>query len=244
MHKNDLYAANNFKNELMKRITPTTDYDQGARNQDLIIEAIVENLEIKQELFARLDQNAPAHCIFASNTSGLSIKSIAQDISADRQSKFGGLHFFNPVPMMKLLEVVQAEGMTSDATFAALDAYGKKVGQTTVKCGDTPGFLVNRLLVSYMNEAGKLHDRGHGSIEDIDTAMKLGAGHPMGPFELYDYTGLDTGVSVLSKWSELYPEMELFRPSDILVEMVKEGKVGKKVGQGFYKWENNRIVKD
>lgn len=237
LHKNDLYAANNFKNSLLKKISITTDLEKGTGEQDLVIEAIIENLKIKQNLFQKIDKISNKKTIFASNTSSLSIREIAESVSDDRKTKFGGLHFFNPVPMMKLLEVVKVDDMTSTETFEILENYGKFIGQTTVKCSDTPGFLVNRLLVPYMFEAVRLHERGHGSIKDIDIAMKLGAGHPMGPFELMDYTGFDTGKSVVDGWREKDPENQLWEASPLINKLVSEGKVGIKAGEGFYDYK-------
>merc|ERR1712071_576696 len=156
---------------------------------------------------------------------------IASHCSAERQAKFGGLHFFNPVPMMKLLEVVQVDGMTSQETFDELLAYGSKVNKVT------PGFIVNRLLVPYLFEAIRLHERGHASIKDIDTAMKLGAGYPMGPFTLADFVGLDTCMFIMEGWNKIEPDNSLFEPSPLLNKMVAEGKLGRKTGEGFYNYK-------
>ncbi|KAI1730476.1 3-hydroxyacyl-CoA dehydrogenase, NAD binding domain-containing protein [Ditylenchus destructor] len=136
---------------------------------------------------------------------------------------------------MKLLEVVRHDE-TSDITFDSLIQYGKAIGKTTVKCKDTPGFIVNRLLVPYMFEALRMYDRGDASKEDIDVSMKLGAGYPMGPFELVDYVGLDTTQKIQQGWHENYPDEPLFRPSKILNKLVSEGKFGRKTGEGFYKY--------
>lgn len=174
-----------------------------------------------------------------------------KDIGANlkQQANFGGLHFFNPVPVMKLLEVVRHDN-TSDATFLELQKFGKTVGKVTVACKDTPGFIVNRLLVPYMYEALRLAERGDASIKDIDVAMKLGAGYPMGPFELADYIGLDTLKFIQdgecarpgssrspppSGWAKQFPDNELFKPSALLNELVGQGKLGQKSGEGFYK---------
>lgn len=139
--------------------------------------------------------------------------------------------------MMRLLEVVRVDGMTSDETFSELIAYGNKVKKTTVKCEDTPGFLVNRLLVPYLMEAIRLHERGHGSKEDIDTAMKLGCGYPMGPFELIDYVGNDTAKSIIDGWKANDPDNSLFEPSPMLNDIVADGKYGRKSGEGFYNYK-------
>ncbi|RXG68395.1 Hydroxyacyl-coenzyme A dehydrogenase, mitochondrial [Armadillidium vulgare] len=175
-------------------------YDSTAsvKNADLVVEAIVENIDIKQKLFKQLDEAAPEHTIFASNTSSLSIQKIAQN--AKRKDRFGGLHFFNPVPVMKLLEVIRIPE-TSQTTIDSMLAWGKAMGKVTVQCKDTPGFIVNRLLVPYYGEAYRMYERGDATTRDIDTAMKLGTGYPMGPFELSDYTGLDTNLFVIEgRW--------------------------------------------
>lgn len=184
----DAAAAETFKAEVMGRIATSTDPERAVSGADLVVEAIVENLEVKQRLFARLDRAAPASAVFASNTSSLPIGAICNGVRPDR---FGGLHFFNPVPMMRLVEVVRTD-KTSDATHAALTAFGTAVGKTPVNCRDTPGFIVNRLLVPYMMDAVRMFERGDASLKDIDVSMKLGCGYPMGPFELADYVGLDT----------------------------------------------------
>ncbi|KAG2466383.1 HCDH protein, partial [Polypterus senegalus] len=180
--------------KIMENISTSTDAAAVVHSTDLVLEAIVENMELKHELFRRVDKFAPEHTIFASNTSSLPITEIAN--STTRQDRFGGLHFFNPVPLMKLVEVIQTP-MTSQKTFDTLYDFSKALGKHPVSCKDTPGFLVNRLLVPYMMEAVRLYERGDGSKEDIDVAMKLGAGYPMGPFELLDYVGLDTSKFII-----------------------------------------------
>merc|ERR1711881_674188 len=139
--------------------------------------------------------------------------------------------------MMKLLEVVKVTDMTSDETFEKLLKFGQDVGKVTVECKDTPGFLVNRLLVPYLFEAIRLHERGDGSKEDIDTAMKLGCGYPMGPFALADYVGLDTCKAIVDGWRENEPDKQLFEPSPLLNELVAAGHYGKKTGRGFYNYK-------
>lgn len=153
-----------------------------------------------------------------------------------RLDRFGGLHFFNPVPVMKLLEVVRTEH-TSDATFDAILAYGRSVGKACVQCKDTPGFIVNRLLVPYLAEAVRLFERGDASMRDIDTAMKLGAGYPMGPFELADYVGLDTTRNILDGWAANEPANPLFKTIPVLLVLVAAGKLGVKSGEGFYSYK-------
>lgn len=176
---------------------------------------------------------APNHTIFTSNTSSLSITEIAS--VTNRKDRFGGLHFFNPVPMMKLLEIIRTPETTDD-TYNTIRNFGEKIGKTCIVCKDTPGFVVNRLLVPYMAEAVRLYERGDASARDIDTAMKLGAGYPMGPFELSDYVGLDTTVNILKGWHEKFPDNPLFKPIPLLEKLVSEGKYGVKSGEGFYKY--------
>lgn len=221
-----------FVQKVLKNISTSTDAASVVHGTDLVVEAIVENLKVKQDLFGALDKVAPEHTIFASNTSSLPIADIASCTA--RLDCFGGLHFFNPVPMMKLVEVIKTPA-TSQQTFDALLEFSKALGKHPVSCKDTPGFIVNRLLVPYMLEAVRLHERGHGSKEDIDVAMKLGAGYPMGPFELLDYVGLDTSKFIIDGWHAKDPDNPLFAPSALLNKLVSEGKLGKKTGEGFYK---------
>lgn len=233
-HGADSNDATEFVNNTLSRIHMQTDLEEAVKNTDLVIEAIVENMDIKQEIFSRIDKVAPAETIFASNTSSLSIAKIAE--ATQRRDRFGGLHFFNPVPVMKLIEVVRINE-TSDATFEALLHFATTMGKTPVKCKDTPGFIVNRLLVPYMMEAVRLLERGDATPRDIDTAMKLGAGHPMGPFELADYIGLDVLKFVMQGWHTDFPDQPLFNPSPLVDKLVAEGKLGTKAGEGFYSYK-------
>ncbi|XP_068126672.1 hydroxyacyl-coenzyme A dehydrogenase, mitochondrial [Hyperolius riggenbachi] len=224
-------AASQYIDKTLSNLSTSTDPAAVVHSTDLVVEAIVENLEVKHELFKRLDKFAPEHTIFASNTSSLPITDIAN--STTRQDRFGGLHFFNPVPMMKLVEVTP---MTSQTTFDSLMDFSRALGKTAVVCKDTPGFVVNRLLVPYLMEAVRLYERGDASKEDIDVAMKLGAGYPMGPMELLDYVGLDTSKFIMDGWHKMDPENPLFAPSELLDKLVAENKLGKKTGEGFYKY--------
>ena len=204
---------------------------------DLVVEAIVEDLAVKNKLFAELGQLCRKETIFASNTSSFPIAEMAK--ASGRPAQFVGLHFFNPVQLMKLVEVVRTDA-TSDEVFAAARAFGEACGKSPVACKDTPGFVVNRLLVPYMAEAMKMADRGDASIQDIDTAMKCGCGYPMGPFELTDYVGLDTTLSILQGWVKRYPNEPAFKIPAVLEKLVSEKKLGRKSGQGFYKWEGDK----
>jgi len=230
--KDEVGKVDEIYKETFARIKGTTDPVEGVKDSDLVIEAIIENIKKKQDLFKILDANAKPHTIFASNTSSLSISKIAE--ATKRRDRFGGIHFFNPVPIMKLVEVVKGKE-TSESTVQALQQFGKSINKVVITCKDTPGFVVNRLLVPYLNESIKLLERGVASKEDIDTAMKLGAGYPMGPFELLDYVGLDTSYYILEGWSKEYPNEELFKPSPLVKDLVGKGKFGKKSGEGFYK---------
>lgn len=204
---------------------------------DLVVEAIVEDLALKKELFADLGGICKPEAIFASNTSSFPVAEMAE--ASGRAERFVGLHFFNPVQLMRLVEVVRTDA-TDEDVFAAARAFGEAVGKTPVSCKDTPGFVVNRLLVPYMVEALKMLDRGDASAEDIDTAMQLGCGHPMGPVTLTDYVGLDTTLYILEGWCERYPDEPAFAIPDVLRRKVAEGKLGRKTGEGFYKWEGDK----
>jgi len=231
-YKDDPAAGEKFVADALSRLKTTSDVNEAVKSADLVMEAIVENIEIKHKLFAAIDAVAPAHTIFASNTSSLSIGEISSVVK--RKERFGGLHFFNPVPVMKLLEVVRTDD-TSEEVYQAIMAWGKAVGKTCITCKDTPGFVVNRLLVPYMGEAVRLYERGDASAKDIDTAMKLGAGYPMGPLELADYVGLDTTKFILDGWHKKFPDNPLYKPIESLNKLVAEGKFGMKSGEGFYK---------
>ncbi|XP_049267623.1 hydroxyacyl-coenzyme A dehydrogenase, mitochondrial-like [Rhipicephalus sanguineus] len=225
-------AREEFVQKTLSSIALSTSADEAVKNTDLVVEAIVENIDVKKKLFAALDKAAGPSTIFASNTSSLPISEIAS--STSRKDRFGGLHFFNPVPVMKLLEVVRISE-TSEDTFQKMQAWGKALGKTTVVCKDTPGFIVNRLLVPSLMEAVRMLERGDATAQDIDIAMKLGAGHPMGPFELTDYVGLDVTKFIIDGWHKRFPDNPLFKPSPYLDKLVQEGKLGVKTGEGFYK---------
>jgi 3-hydroxyacyl-CoA dehydrogenase len=206
---------------------------------DLVIEAILENLDEKKKLFAELGKLCKPATIFASNTSSFPIAEMAR--ASGRAARFVGLHFFNPVQLMKLVEVVRTD-LTADDVFAEARAFGEACGKTPVACKDTPGFVVNRLLVPYMAEAMKMLERGDANAADIDTAMKLGCGFPMGPIELTDYVGLDTTLFIVEGWTQRYPNEPAFVVPKLLREKVQQGKLGRKTGEGFYKWEGDKRV--
>ncbi|XP_049912072.1 hydroxyacyl-coenzyme A dehydrogenase, mitochondrial-like [Epinephelus moara] len=227
-------AGEEFIQMVMQNVSTSTDAESVVQDTDIVVEAIVENLKIKQDLFGWLDKLAPALTIFASNTSSIPITDIAS--STSRLDRFGGLHFFNPVTIMKLVEVI-ATSETSQETLDSLLNFSKSLGKIPVSCKDTPGFIVNRLYTPYLVDAMKLHERGHGSIEDIDTVIKLGLGNPMGPFELMDHIGLDTMKSIIDSLHVAIPDHPLFTPPELFTKMVAEGKLGRKTGEGFYKYK-------
>jgi len=234
VYKDDPAKGEQFCKQTVQRINFMTEKEKSVQSADLVVEAIIENLKLKQELFAALDAAAPEKTIFASNTSSIPINEIA--LPTNRKDRFGGLHFFSPVPMMKLLEVIRISE-TTDATYQAMDAWGKSIGKVTVSCKDTPGFIVNRLLIPYTMEAVRMVERGDASPKDIDTAMKLGAGYPMGPFELADAVGVDVGLFIAEGWEKRFPNDALFKVPEITRKLVKEGKLGRKSGEGWYKYD-------
>jgi 3-hydroxyacyl-CoA dehydrogenase len=206
---------------------------------DLVVEAIVEDLAAKKALFAELGKLCKASTILASNTSSFPIAEMGE--ASGRPQRMVGLHFFNPVQLMKLVEVVRTP-KTADDVFNEARDFGKACGKAPVACKDTPGFVVNRLLVPYMVEAMKMLERGDASAEDIDTAMKFGCGYPMGPIELTDYVGLDTTLSIVEGWTERYPNDPSFQVPALLKKKVQDKKLGRKSGEGFYKWEGDKRV--
>ncbi len=220
------------------RVTGTTSTKDLA-HCDLVIEAIVEDLAQKKALFAELGRLCKPETILASNTSSFAIGEMAE--ASGRPKRFVGLHFFNPVQLMKLVEVVRTAD-TDDEAFAAARSFGEAVGKAPVACKDTPGFVVNRLLVPYMVQALLMLERGGASAEDIDTAMQYGCGHPMGPITLTDYVGLDTTLFILEGWVKRFPEEPAFAIPRILRQKVAEGKLGRKTGEGFYKWQGDKRI--
>lgn len=204
---------------------------------DLVVEAIIEDLDAKKALFARLGKLVKPSAIFASNTSSFPISEMGE--ASGRPDKMVGLHFFNPVQLMQLVEVV-ATPKTSEAVFATAKEFGAKCGKTPIRASDTPGFVVNRLLVPFLVEAIRMLERGEATKEDIDTGMQLGCGHPMGPLTLADYVGLDTTLFILEGWHRRFPNDPLFVPPKTLKELVAAGKLGRKSGHGFYAWEGDK----
>ena len=202
---------------------------------DLVIEAVSENLAVKQDLLGNLDRVCKPEALFASNTSSLSITELS--IFAKRPDRFLGLHFFNPVQLMKLVEVVKTL-VTSEAALKAATDWCRSIGKTVVTVGDSTGFVVNRLLVPYMLDAVRAFEQGLASRDDIDNAMKLGCGYPMGPLFLGDYVGLDTTYAIAEIMFEEFKEPR-FAPPPLLRRMVLAGRHGRKTGRGFYDWSTN-----
>jgi len=199
---------------------------------DIVIEAIIENAELKKETYAALDKIVKKDALFASNTSSLTITELS--MATTRPKQFVGLHFFNPVPLMKLVEVVRTI-LTSDDAFDRAYAFAKSLGKEPVSCRDNSGFIVNRLLVPYLLDAVRAYEEGVGSVEDIDKAMQLGCGYPMGPFTLLDFVGLDTTYYISQVMFEEYREKRFASPP-LLHKMVLAGKFGRKSGSGFYQY--------
>ncbi len=200
---------------------------------DLIVEAIVEQLEAKRATYTALEQVVKDHTVFLSNTSSLCITELAA--ATMRPDRFGGLHFFNPVPLMKLVEVIRGLS-TSEETYRQAFAFAQSLGKDPITAPDRPGFIVNRLLVPYLLDAVRAYENGLGTIEDIDQGMKLGCGYPMGPFTLLDFVGLDTTYYIANIMFEEFREPAYAAPP-LLKRMVLAGRLGRKSGQGFYKYE-------
>jgi 3-hydroxybutyryl-CoA dehydrogenase len=197
---------------------------------DVVIEAATEDLDTKKALFRELDERLPRHALIATNTSSLTIIELAA--ATRRPDRVLGMHFFNPVPIMKLVEVVRSIA-TSDETFTIAKTFAQKLGKEVVEAKDTTGFVVNRLLVPYMLDAVRCYEQGLASKEDIDRGMKLGCGYPMGPFELLDFVGLDTTLSIAEIMFDEFREPR-FAPPSLLRRMVLAGHLGRKSGRGFY----------
>ena len=217
------------KTEIRRRLKGVTALDE-LKDCDLVVEAIIEQLPAKRELFSTLDSLCPAHTIFASNTSSLTITEIAA--VTKRPQRFVGLHFFNPVPVMKLVEVVKTIA-TDPAVYEEMVNFGAKLGKTPVRAHDSGGFIVNRLLVPYLLDAIRALEEGVGSVVDIDNSMKLGCGYPMGPFTLLDFVGLDTTYYIAQIMFDEFKERRFAAPP-LLKRMVLAGWHGKKSGRGFY----------
>jgi 3-hydroxybutyryl-CoA dehydrogenase len=220
------------RDAMLARLSGTTSVD-AMKECDLVIEAIVENLEAKRATYAALEKVVARHAIFLSNTSSLCITELAA--ATARPDRFGGLHFFNPVPLMKLVEVIRGLA-TSDETYQQVFAFARSLGKEPITAPDRPGFIVNRLLVPYLLDAIRAYENGLGTLEDIDSGMKLGCGYPMGPFALLDFVGLDTTYYIANIMFEEFRE-PAYAPPPLLKRMVLAGRLGRKSGQGFYRYQ-------
>ncbi|MCE7736704.1 MAG: 3-hydroxyacyl-CoA dehydrogenase family protein [Candidatus Heimdallarchaeota archaeon] len=217
--------------KLSERFKSTINMEEATKSADLVIEAVYENMEVKKNIFADLSKFVKEDCVLASNTSTLSITEIASVV--ENPGRVVGLHFFSPVAAMKLVEIIKGE-KTSEQTVDAIEKFSDSIGKTTVKCNDAPGFIVNRLAIPSLNEAMKLLETGIATPEDIDKAMVMGLNHPVGPFTLADFTGLDVALAGMRTLEKAFGDF--YKPADILIRLVEEGKLGMKTKEGFYKY--------
>jgi 3-hydroxybutyryl-CoA dehydrogenase len=215
----------------LARIEPTADPARVA-DADLVIEAVFEDLGVKSALWRELDALAPPVAIFASNTSSIAIHRLAEAVSSERRERFVGMHFFSPVPVMPLIELIRGQ-QTSDATEATIRELGAALGKQVIVSADRPGFIVNRILMPFLAEAMRAYSDGLGSADDIDTGARVGLNHPMGPLELSDFIGLDICLDVMRVLDDGL-EGEQFRPPGVLIDLVEAGHLGQKTGQGFH----------
>ncbi len=221
------------KVETLESITTFTSVEDAVEEVDLVVEAVPENFELKKQVFSKVDNAAPKHAILASNTSSISITKIAATTS--RPEKFIGMHFFNPVPVMKLVEIVKGFE-TSDKTYETIEETSRLLDKTPVPVEDYPGFVSNRVLMPMINEAIYCVHEGVAEPEDVDSVMKLGMAHPMGPLRLADFIGLDVCLDIMNVLYEGFKDPK-YRPCPLLVKMVDAGKLGDKTGEGFFEYD-------
>jgi 3-hydroxybutyryl-CoA dehydrogenase len=210
----------------------TTDDPARVADADLAIEAVFEDVAVKTELWSRLDAFAPPATIFATNTSSIAIGRLAEAVSPDRRARFVGMHFFSPVPVMPLIELIRGSA-TADETEAAIRSLAAELGKQVIVSADRPGFIVNRILMPFLAEAMRAYEEGLGTAADIDTGARVGLNHPMGPLELADFIGLDVCLEVMRVLHEGFGQ-EHFRPPRVLEELVAAGNLGQKTGRGFH----------
>jgi len=232
---NDPEAQQEYIESALANLEMFTDVmDANLIEADMVVESIVENLKVKQSFFEKVESAVNSKCLIVTNTSSLLLEDVGANIL--RKDKFAGLHFFNPVTMMKLVELVRSEE-TSDQTYETLYRFCQNIGKTPVKCKDAHGFIVNRLLIPYIAEAMRMAERGDAEPKDIDKAMKLGANMPLGPFEVADYIGLDTVRAILNSWHTAYPDDPRFTPCLNMEQLIGEGKLGRKTSEGWYTYQ-------
>jgi len=220
------------KNQILGRINTITDLGKGVSNSDLVVEAATENIDLKLKIFKQIDENAPEGCILSTNTSSISITKIASVTS--RPDKVIGMHFMNPVPVMKLVEIIRGYATSDDVTLTIMEV-SKSLKKVPVEVNDYPGFVANRILMPMINEAIITLHEGVAGVEEIDTVMKLGMAHPMGPLQLADFIGLDVCLSIMNVLYNGFGNGK-YAPCPLLVNMVTAGKLGVKSGEGFYSW--------
>jgi 3-hydroxybutyryl-CoA dehydrogenase len=222
------------KDKTLQNLSVFSDLKNGIKEADLVIEAATENLDTKLSIFKTIDNYSPENCILATNTSSISITKIAANTS--RPDKVIGMHFMNPVPIMKLIEVIKGYS-TSQATIDSIMILSKEIGKSPVEVNDFPGFVANKILMPMINEAIITLNEGVAGVEEIDTVMKLGMAHPMGPLQLADFIGLDVCLAILKVLQDGFGT-DKYAPSPLLVNMVTAGKLGVKSGEGFYSWKH------
>ena len=226
--------ASGERDAVVARITPSSDLEAAAAGADLVVEAVFEDVAVKTGLWSELDRSAPATAIFASNTSSISIDTLAAALVEARRPRFVGMHFFSPVPVMPLVELIRGS-VTSDATEAAVRSIAAEMGKQVIVSADRPGFIVNRILMPLLIEAMRALEQGVGTAEDIDAGARVGLNHPMGPLELADFIGLDVCLGIMHVLHEGLGEGQ-FVPPRVLVEKVAAGQLGQKTNQGFYRY--------
>ena len=222
------------KQSTLDNLSKITDLKKGVEAADLVVEAATENMDIKLSIFKDMDQHAPEHCILSTNTSSISITKIAA--ATNRADRVIGMHFMNPVPIMKLVEVIKGYS-TSDKTLDTIMELSKNIGKIPVEVNDFPGFVANKILMPMINEAIITLHEGVAGVEEIDTVMKLGMAHPMGPLQLADFIGLDVCLAILKVLQDGFGNPK-YAPCPLLVNMVTAGKLGVKSGEGFYSWNH------
>ena len=219
------------RNATLGRITPTSDA-AAVGDADLAIEAVFEDAAVKSTLWRELDEHAPDHAIFATNTSSIAIHRLAEAVSPERRARFVGMHFFSPVPIMPLVELIRGEA-TADETVETIRGLSTELGKQVIVSDDRPGFIVNRILMPFLGEAMRAYEQGVGTAEDIDTGARVGLNHPMGPLELADFIGLDVCLGIMRVLADGFGH-DYMLPPRVLVELVEAGHLGQKTGRGFY----------